>query len=59
MTMMNFHGPLRHNPANPCYFTDDTGRAIYLTGSFLYLGQPAGDQAGGRPYAILYLYHNS
>lgn len=28
-----FHGPLRRNPANPRYFTDDTGRAIYLTGS--------------------------
>ena len=24
---------LRHNPANPRYFTDDSGRAIYLTGS--------------------------
>ena len=29
----NFHGPLRYNPANPRYFTDDTGKAIYLTGS--------------------------
>lgn len=28
-----FHGPLRHNAANPRYFTDDTGQAIYLTGS--------------------------
>lgn len=26
-------GPLRVNPANPRYFTDDTGRAVYLTGS--------------------------
>jgi len=25
-------GPLRRNPANPRYFTDDTGRAVYLTG---------------------------
>lgn len=33
MTTPSFHGPLRHNPANPRYFTDDTGRAIYLTGS--------------------------
>ncbi len=30
---MHFNGPLRHNPINPCYFTDDTGQAIYLTGS--------------------------
>lgn len=28
-----FAGPPRANPANPRYFTDDTGRAIYLTGS--------------------------
>jgi len=26
-------GLLRANPANPRYFTDDTGRAVYLTGS--------------------------
>ena len=26
-------GPLRVNRANPRYFTDDTGKAIYLTGS--------------------------
>ena len=28
-----FNGPLRRNPANPRYFTDDSGRAIYLAGS--------------------------
>ncbi len=26
-------GPLRLNPANPRYFTDGTGKAVYLTGS--------------------------
>jgi hypothetical protein len=26
-------GPLRADPRNPRYFTDDSGRAIYLTGS--------------------------
>ena len=26
-------GPLRTSPVNPRYFTDDSGRAIYLTGS--------------------------
>jgi hypothetical protein len=31
--LKNFNGPLRVHPANPRYFTDDTGRAIYLTGS--------------------------
>ena len=31
--MTAFHGPLRRHPANPRYFTDDTGKAIYLTGS--------------------------
>ena len=29
----HFHGPLRANPVNPRYFTDDSGRAVYLTGS--------------------------
>ncbi len=29
----HFHGPLRRNPANPRYFTDEAGKAIYLTGS--------------------------
>ena len=28
-----FHGPLRRCPENPRYFTDDTGRAICLSGS--------------------------
>ena len=28
-----FLGPLRVHPANPRYFTNDSGRAIYLTGS--------------------------
>ena len=28
-----FCGPLRGNPANSRYFTDDCGQAIYLTGS--------------------------
>jgi len=27
------HGPLRVHPSNPRYFTDDSGRAILLTGS--------------------------
>ncbi len=26
-------GPLRRNPANPRYFTDGSGKAVYLTGS--------------------------
>jgi hypothetical protein len=30
---VTFAGPLRHNPANPRYFTDGSGRAVYLTGS--------------------------
>jgi hypothetical protein len=33
MSNPTFDGPLRHNPTNPRYFTDDTGTAIYLTGS--------------------------
>ncbi|MHC4401986.1 MAG: DUF6298 domain-containing protein [Planctomycetota bacterium] len=30
-------GPLRVHPDNPRYFTDDTGRAVYLTGSHTWL----------------------
>ncbi len=33
MNQTTFHGPLRLNPVNRRYFTDDTGRAVYLTGS--------------------------
>jgi hypothetical protein len=29
---VQFHGPLRVNPINPRYFTDDSRRAIYLAG---------------------------
>jgi hypothetical protein len=36
---MQFHGPLRKNPANPRYFTDDSGQAIYLTGSHTWAVQ--------------------
>ncbi len=28
-----FHGVLRLNPDNSNYFTDDSGKAVYLTGS--------------------------
>lgn len=49
-----FHGPLRANPANPRYFTDETGEAIYLTGSHTWAnllelkreGDPDFDNAG-------------
>lgn len=30
---MGFNGPLKRNPHNPRYFTDNSGEAIYLTGS--------------------------
>jgi hypothetical protein len=30
-------GPLRVNPSNPRYFTDGTGRSVYLTGSHEWL----------------------
>ncbi len=28
-----FHGPLRRSAINPRYFTDDSGKAVYLTGA--------------------------
>ena len=36
---MSFNGPLRKNPINPRYFTDDSGQAIYLTGSHTWATQ--------------------
>jgi len=33
MSRNEVRGPLRPNPRNPRYFTDESGRAIYLTGS--------------------------
>src|SRR6266516_307910 len=33
VTQPAFAGPLRVNPVNPRYFTDGSGRAIYLTGA--------------------------
>lgn len=48
-----FHGPLRPDPTNPRYFTDDSGRVRYLTGSHTWAnlvdvtvpGQPPFDYA--------------
>lgn len=31
MSKGEIRGPLRANPHNPRYFTDESGRAIYLT----------------------------
>ena len=49
----HFQGPLRKNPANPRYFTDDSGKAIYLTGSHTWASlmeiQRAGDPAFDFP----------
>lgn len=44
-----FHGPLRVHPTNPRYFSDDSGRAIYLTGSHTWanlqeIGLPGGPE---------------
>ncbi|MEM3647272.1 MAG: hypothetical protein QW334_03905, partial [Thermofilum sp.] len=33
MVSSGLHGPLRVHPANPRYFCDSTGKAVYLTGS--------------------------
>ena len=54
-------GPLRVNPANPRYFTDGSGRAIYLTGSHTWLNlqdgvltdpPPAFDYAGWLDFLV-------
>jgi Family of unknown function (DUF6298) len=35
-TATKFHGPLRVSSVNPRYFTDDSGRAVYLTGTHIW-----------------------
>jgi hypothetical protein len=45
-------GPLRVHPTNPRYFTDGSGRAIYLTGS--HLGWELQDHAWGREITFDY-----
>lgn len=43
-TQIQINGVLRVNPANPRYFTDANGRAVYLTGSHTWANlQDAGD----------------
>jgi Protein of unknown function (DUF4038) len=46
----NFNGTLRVNPANPRYFMDKTGKAIYLTGSHTW----ANFQEAGLPNDSLF-----
>jgi len=41
-------GTLRPHPDNPRYFTDDTGRAVYLTGSHTWLDLQEGVLDGRR-----------
>ncbi len=43
------HGPLRKLPSNPRYFTDDTGRAIYLTGSHTWANFATDQGSGPTP----------
>ncbi|MCQ3976260.1 MAG: hypothetical protein DPW09_22765 [Anaerolineae bacterium] len=42
-------GPLQVNPANPRYFTDGSGRAIYLTGSHYWLNLQDGGLTDPSP----------
>ena len=46
----HFSGPLRKNPTNPRYFTDDSGRAIYLTGSHTWADLIEIKRAGGPDF---------
>ena len=47
-------GPLRVNPANTRYFTDGTGRAIYLTGSHTWANLM--DRGALRPPGVHFDY---
>ena len=49
---MPIRGPLRVHPKNGRYFTDDTGRAIYLTGS--HLGWELQDDAWDKQFTFDY-----
>ena len=56
-------GPLRANPANPRYFTDGSGRAIFLTGShtwanFQDLGLPPVARFDYPAYIDMMVKHN-
>jgi len=47
-------GPLRANPANPRYFTDGSGKAIYLTGSHTWANLP--DRGQLNPPGVVFDY---
>src|SRR5215472_1085390 len=47
-------GPLRSNPANPRYFTDGSGKAIYLTGSHTWANLM--DRGQSNPPAVAFDY---
>ena len=49
-------GPLRRNPANPYYFTDGSGKAIYLTGSHTWSNLM--DRGQTNPIAVAFDYVN-
>jgi CubicO group peptidase (beta-lactamase class C family) len=47
----SINGPLRVHPENPCYFTDDNGRAVLLTGSHTWLNlQDGGSSFPPSPF---------
>ena len=52
-TLMRATGPLKVHPNNPRYFTNGSGKAIYLTGS--HLGWELQDDAWGREHILDYL----
>jgi len=47
-------GPLRVNPANPRYFTDGSGKAIYLTGSHTWANLM--DRGQAKPPGVAFDY---
>jgi hypothetical protein len=49
-TVRRAQGPLRPHPVNGRYFTDDSGEAIYLTGSHTWANLQDIGLAGGPPF---------
>lgn len=51
LTAQSFQGPLRYNPHNPRYFTDKSGRSIYLAGSHTWENFQDMITASDRPFS--------
>jgi hypothetical protein len=54
-TQSHFHGLLRAHPDNGRYFADDSGKAIYLTGSHTWANLQDIGLPGDPPFPLIYV----